>query len=138
MIALSDTGLAGGLSLFGACTMKRSICTLAVALVLSTTAWVLAAEGPLMLDVWPGTPPSENRSIGEEKATKERDGKTVVSITNVTKPTLTVYRPEKSKDTGVAVLVCPGGGYNVLAWDHEGEQVARWLNSLGVTAAILK
>lgn len=118
--------------------MKRKIVGLALTLVLSTLAWVVAAEGPLTLDVWPGTPPSENGSVGEEKVTKGRDGKTVVGITNVTKPTLTVYRPEKSNDTGVAVLVCPGGGYNMLAWDHEGEQVARWLNSLGVTAAILK
>src|SRR4029079_11642251 len=58
--------------------------------------------------------------------------------TNVTKPTLTVSRPDPGKDTGMAIVVCPGGGYNVLAWDHEGEQVARWLNSIGVTAALLK
>ena len=38
----------------------------------------------------------------------------------------------------MAIVVCPGGGYNILAWDHEGEQVARWLNSIGVTAAVLK
>ena len=96
------------------------------------------AEGPTTLDVWPGRPPSESGSIGEEKVTTARDGKTIVGITNVSKPTLTVHRPEKSKDTGVAVLVCPGGGYNNLAWDHEGEQVARWLNTLGITAAVLK
>jgi acetyl esterase/lipase len=56
----------------------------------------------------------------------------------VSKPTLTICRPEATKNTGVAVLVFPGGGYNGLAWDHEGEQVARWLNSIGVTAVVLK
>src|SRR5262249_40691305 len=59
-------------------------------------------------------------------------------ITNVSKPTLSIHRPEKDRNSGVAIVVCPGGGYNMLAWDHEGEQVASWLNSIGVTAAVLK
>jgi acetyl esterase/lipase len=62
----------------------------------------------------------------------------IASLTNVSKPTLTVCRPQATKNTGVAVLVFPGGGYNFLSWDHEGEQVAHWLNSIGVTAAVLK
>ena len=62
----------------------------------------------------------------------------VTNLTNVSKPTLTVCRPEATKNAGVAVLVFPGGGYNFLSWDHEGEQVAHWLNSIGVTAAVLK
>jgi acetyl esterase/lipase len=90
------------------------------------------------LDLWPGQAPGENGSIGEEQAKTRDGGKTVTSLTNVTKPTLTVSRPEKDKDTGVAIVVCPGGGYNNLAWDHEGTQVVRWLNSIGVTAALLK
>ena len=49
-----------------------------------------------------------------------------------------MYRAEAAKNAGVAVLVFPGGGYNNLAWDHEGEQVARWLNTIGVTAGVLK
>jgi acetyl esterase/lipase len=100
------------------------------------------ADGPASqtIDLWPGAAPGENGTIGEEQAkTKEVNGaKVVTSLTNVTKPTITVYRPDKDKDTGVAIVVCPGGGYNNLAWDHEGEQVARWLNSIGVTAALLK
>jgi len=51
---------------------------------------------------------------------------------------MTVFRPAKDKDTGTAVVVCPGGGYNILAWDLEGTEVATWLNSLGVTAVVLK
>jgi acetyl esterase/lipase len=53
-------------------------------------------------------------------------------------PTITLYRPEPDKATGASVVVCPGGGYGGLAMDHEGKQVAEWLNSLGVTAFVLK
>src|SRR5205814_6221479 len=59
-------------------------------------------------------------------------------VTNVTKPTITIYRPTKVKDTGAAVVICPGGGYWNLYWQLEGEEVAAWLNSLGVTGIILK
>src|SRR5260370_41577876 len=59
-------------------------------------------------------------------------------ITNVTKPTITIFRPEKDKDSGTAMLICPGGGYWNLYWELEGEEVARWLNALGVPGIILK
>jgi len=54
------------------------------------------------------------------------------------KPTLTIYLPPKEKATGAAVVICPGGGYGFLAMDHEGHQIAQWLNSLGVAGFILK
>jgi acetyl esterase/lipase len=94
--------------------------------------------GAKTLELWPGTPPGENGSIGEEVAKTKGDPPVVTSLTNVTKPTLTIHRPDRNNDTGVAIVVCPGGAYTNLAWDHEGEQVARWLNSIGVTAALLK
>ena len=56
----------------------------------------------------------------------------------MTKPTITVYRPKKEQDTGAATLICPGGGYNILAWDLEGTEVADWLNTIGVTGIVLK
>jgi acetyl esterase/lipase len=59
-------------------------------------------------------------------------------ITGVTRPTLTIYRPAKDKDTGTAMLICPGGGYWNLYWELEGEEVAAWVNSLGVTGILLK
>jgi acetyl esterase/lipase len=90
------------------------------------------------IDLWPGSPPGDSdadrKAIGDEE-TKTKDGN-VTSVTKVTKPTLKVFRPDKAN--GVAIVVCPGGGYNNLAWEHEGEMVGRWLNSLGVTAAVLK
>jgi acetyl esterase/lipase len=54
------------------------------------------------------------------------------------KPTLTIYLPPKEKNTGAAVVICPGGGYGHLAMDHEGRQITQWLNSLGVAGFILK
>jgi acetyl esterase/lipase len=65
-------------------------------------------------------------------------GKRVVRIGNVSTPTITLYRPPQDKDTGVAVVVCPGGGYEILALDLEGTEVCHWLNSVGVTAVLLK
>ena len=59
-------------------------------------------------------------------------------ITDVTKPTLTIYQPAKDKNTGTAMLICPGGGYYNLYWQLEGEEVAAWLKSIGVTGIILK
>jgi acetyl esterase/lipase len=56
----------------------------------------------------------------------------------VTDPTLTLFRAPAAKANGAAVLICPGGAYNILAWNKEGTEVAEWLNSLGVTAAVLK
>jgi len=53
-------------------------------------------------------------------------------------PTLTVYLPDPGRATGTAVVICPGGGYQMLAVDHEGRDVARWLNSLGVAAFVLR
>jgi acetyl esterase/lipase len=102
----------------------------------------LAAE-PLVLDVWPGKPPGLTGDIGPEKIQTPPGGrsvseKTVMRLTNVSRPTLTVYRPAKDKDTGAAVLINPGGAYNILAWDLEGTEVAAWLNSIGVTGIVLK
>lgn len=61
-----------------------------------------------------------------------------VRVQKVTNPTLSVYLPAKEKANGSAIVICPGGGYALLAYDHEGIQIAKWFNNLGVTAFILK
>jgi acetyl esterase/lipase len=107
--------------------------------VLLGVASAAAADKPLTLDVWPGRAPGESGDPGEEKFLEQKPGeKPVKRLTDVSRPTLTVYRPARDKDTGAAVVICPGGGYNILAWDLEGEEVAAWLNSVGVTGIILK
>lgn len=100
---------------------------------------IVGAEKPPVINVWPGNPPGETKDIPEEGVLPDRPGQRKVQrITNVSKPTLTIYRPAKEKDTGAAVLICPGGGYHILAWDLEGVEVAKWLNSIGVTGVVLK
>ena len=110
-------------------------------------AWsAVEADKPLVVEIWPGRIPDESGNIGEEKfrMSPKLDRKQVEVteptklVTNVTKPTLTIYRPAKDKDTGTAVLICPGGGYWDLYWQLEGEEVAAWLNSIGATGIILK
>ena len=103
----------------------------------------LTAVAPTPIDLWPGTAPGETKDLGKEQdTTKTNDnlvaGKRVIRLGNVSKPTLTIYEPSKVKPTGAAVLVCPGGAYYVLALDLEGTEVCEWLNSIGVTAALLK
>src|SRR5262245_22489830 len=109
-----------------------------IGLLVCTTA--AAADKPMTLDVWPGKVPGETGSVGEEKFQEPRPNETkpVKRLTNVSKPTLTVFRPAKENDTGAAVVIAPGGGYNILAWDLEGEEVAAWLNKIGVTGIVLK
>ena len=98
-----------------------------------------AGEPTLTLDVWPDKAPGETGSIGPEKVEDQKPGEKLVKrVTNVIHPTLSVFRPARDKDTGVAVVICPGGGYNILAFDLEGEEVATWLNSIGVTGIVLK
>lgn len=103
-----------------------------------------AAQEVEPISVWPDKVPGEKGDIGPETDTTKpgQDGdkpeRYVIRQGNVSLPTLTVYHPPKDKDTGAAVLVCPGGGYSILALNLEGTEVCRWLNSVGVTAVLLK
>lgn len=118
-----------------------TICAAAVLTAFTLESGDLFAEpasqvgDPILL--WPGAAPGEKGDIDPEKSIDKGDG--LVRLTNVTQPTITVYRPGKGiKNTGAAVLVCPGGGYNILAMSHEGSDVCKWLNQLGITAVLLK
>ena len=62
----------------------------------------------------------------------------VIRLTDITNPSLTVFKPKISNDSKAAIIVCPGGGYSILAVDKEGTEVAEWLNSLGYTAFVLQ
>jgi len=100
-----------------------------------------ASNDPIPL--WPQTAPGDKGELGEEHdTTKASDGlvagKTVIRTGNVSRPTITICRPPKEKDTGAAVVVCPGGGYYILAMDLEGTEIVEWLNSIGVTGILLK
>ena len=113
---------------------------LSICLLLSAIGSANAAE-PLVVELWPGKPPKDVGIEGEEHTRLYESpilkGPTKL-ITNVTRPTLTIYQPPKDKNTGTAMLICPGGGYHNLFWELEGEEVAAWLNSQGMTGIILK
>ena len=108
---------------------------------------VAGADNPQVVEIWPGKVPDESGGIGAEYVRmsppmSERKQVEVTEqtrlVTNVTKPTLTIYRPAKEKETGTAMLIWPGGGYWNLYWQLEGEEVAAWANSIGVTGILLK
>jgi acetyl esterase/lipase len=116
------------------------------AAILCAAEAALAADPPLVVPLWPDKPPDENAPAGPERVhlSRQLDQSQVEVteptrlITDVSTPTLTIYRPPREKDTRTAVLICPGGGYWDLYWQLEGEEVAGWLNSIGVTGIILK
>lgn len=117
--------------------MKRI--TLPISLLLVTVVCPnLTAVERLELKLWPGKAPGETGDIGPERELPDRGGKPVVRLTDVSEPTITVFQPPKEKANGCCVVVCPGGGYHILAWDLEGTEVAQWLNSIGVTGVVLK
>lgn len=94
-----------------------------------------------VVPVWPSDAPGEQGKLGKpEQAIVGERGKNppITRVHNVSKPTLTVYLPPKDKANGAAVMICPGGGYHILAWDLEGVEVAKWLNSIGVAGVVLK
>ncbi len=103
----------------------------------------LSAAEPEIVNVWPGKPPGETKELPPEINTTKPEDKPVgdrpiIKLTNVSTPTLAIYRPAKETDTGAAVIICPGGGHYILAYDHEGTEVAEWLNGIGVTGIVLK
>jgi acetyl esterase/lipase len=113
-----------------------------VPLLLSCLSSGLAAE-PAPIPLWPGVAPDEPKPLPPEAdMTKPTDpliaGRRIIKLGNVSTPTITIYRPDPAKDTGATVVVCPGGGYHILALDLEGTEVCTWLNSIGVTGVLLK
>lgn len=112
---------------------------------LVVVGWALSASAaePVVLNLWPGKPPGETKELPPEAdTTKDTDrliaGRRIIKLGNVSTPQLAVYRAPKAKDTGASMIICPGGGHNILAYDLEGTEVAEWLNGFGVTGIVLK
>lgn len=89
------------------------------------------------MELWPEGVPNEikNDTVFEETTTGDNG---IVRVKYVKTPNLKLFLPEKDKATGAAVIICPGGGYSILAIDHEGYKVAEWLKSIGVAGIVLK
>jgi len=118
-----------------------SLAVLAIGVHAQTAVWQPSA-GHTQVPIWPGTPPDTQPLAGPESATTQTTtelvaGKPWTYISHVSQPTMTVY-PPAGKNTGVAVVVFPGGGYRILAIDLEGTEVCDWLTSRGITCVLLK
>ncbi|HWA63688.1 MAG TPA: hypothetical protein VG939_20085, partial [Caulobacteraceae bacterium] len=97
----------------------------------------LAADEVIRL--WPGAPPVEGASAGPEQAYVGMVGRTATTMyRNVSDPSLHVFRPDPAKANGVGVIIAPGGGWQILAWEHEGVVLARWLAARGYAAFVLR
>ncbi|HEY1427730.1 MAG TPA: alpha/beta hydrolase [Caulobacteraceae bacterium] len=112
--------LAGGLlALAGAGTVVRA----------GPAVWQ-PSPGHTQVPIWPGTPPDQPSMPGPESVRQ-------MAVANVTRPTMTLYAP-RGKNTGVAIVVLPGGGFQILAMDLEGAEICDWLTARGVTCVLLK
>jgi acetyl esterase/lipase len=119
------------------------IATMMVCGILLNPSFSTFAGEPEILSVWPSKPPGETKEFPEEMEVTQGGpkivaGKPIYLLTNVSKPELAVYRPNREHNTGMSVVICPGGGHNLLAYDLEGTEIAQWLNSLGHTGIVLK
>ena len=92
-------------------------------------AW---AQQQPVIQLWPGDAPGSEGQTAPEAVDAQ------AHVTSVHHPSITVFQPPDGHVSGTAVLVCPGGGHRYLSMENEGYSVARWLNSLGVTAFVLK
>ncbi|MEY2487358.1 MAG: hypothetical protein QOH39_3006 [Verrucomicrobiota bacterium] len=106
-----------------------------------TTVWQ-PSPGHTQIPIWPKEPPDAQTVRGSERVYTEPDkpvlGETMMTwVENVSQPTMTVYSP-KGDNTGVAVIVFPGGGYQELAIDLQGTEICEWLTSKGITGVLLK
>ena len=135
--------------------MNRKLLFVAAATLLIAGAWAQAPvsaptsapgwtppAGLVTMLIWPGTPPGATPGLPPEvnvntAGTKMMAGRPYIRLGNVSTPTITVF-PPKGKNTGAAIVVFPGGGYQILSMDLEGTEVCDWLNQIGVYCVLLK
>jgi len=127
--------------------MKKWALIVAMSIPFSTCGFAQAPAWPpspdhLTMPIWPGTAPGEKANMPAEynvnaAGTKTMAGRPYIRLTNVSTPTITLYKPTV-KNTGAAIVVFPGGGYQILSMDLEGTEVCDWLNQIGVTCVLLK
>lgn len=100
---------------------------------LLTGAMVFAElkEADLVMNLWPGSEKIENKERAETKGG-------ITRVHDVSRPSISLYKAEDKGTPNAAVVICPGGGYSILAIDLEGTEIAEWLNSVGISAVILR
>ncbi|TWT39841.1 Acetylxylan esterase precursor [Thalassoglobus neptunius] len=127
--------------------MNRSVLKFGLLWLAVVAACVIPSQSVVaqdnVLKLWPSTPPNDDREVGpEQDFTKPEDrliaGRRIIKLGNVSTPEMHVYLAPEEIRNGSSVVICPGGGFSILAWDLEGTEVAEWLNGLGVSAIVLK
>src|SRR5450755_171208 len=131
-----------GRGLLATCLLALSNSAAAIAPEAHAAVW-RPSPGHVQVAIWPGKAPDAVADTKPEsvrnQATDTKPGsvRNWTAVTDVSQPTMTVYAP-KGHNTGVAVVVFPGGGYQVLAMDLEGTEICAWLTSRGMTCILLK
>lgn len=113
--------------------MKQLLTIIALFLIMQTNY----SQSMEVIHLWPNEVPGAS----EEKAAaviSDNSSRNVTRIAKVTNPLLEVFRPTKGNDNGSSIIICPGGGYQILAIDLEGYEIAQWLSNLGYTAFVLQ
>ncbi len=129
-------------TMLACCIASVATPVFSTSLVAQSGADSVKVDADQVISVWPGEPPAWVAPNQPEQDTTGTDGRTVagervIRLGNVSAPELHVYRPTKI-DHGTTVVICPGGGYSILAWDLEGTEIAKWFQSIGVTGVVLK
>ena len=98
------------------------------------------AADPTEIRLWPDVAPGSEGASNVKESVQERGtpGKPDRMVEGVTVPVVTLYRPDAARNTGTAIVICPGGGYSSVVIDKAGHEIARYLESIGVTAIVLK
>ena len=118
--------------------LEMQVFRLAIAMFCGSLCSFALSADPAELEIWPGKLPAGSVELAPDVIAKLNSERTEARIRFVDRATLTVYPAPKKSANGCAVIICPGGGYNILAWPKEGLEVAEWFNSIGVTAFVLK
>lgn len=105
---------------------------------LSMVMTAVPLPGAEIIPLWPGAVPGESKPLENPESLDVSGKDGIARMSNVSLPGMEWYPAPKETNTGTAIIVCPGGGYNILAYEHEGSKVCEWLNSIGVNAVLLK
>jgi hypothetical protein len=101
-----------------------------IILIFAFTPFLTYSQNKEMIYLWPGKVPGEQKEKQDALVAPSKNDN-VIRLSEVTNPAIGIRLADPSKSNGRSVIVCPGGGYSILAWDLEGTEIADWLNNLG-------
>jgi acetyl esterase/lipase len=106
-------------------------------LMLMATSIVSFSQKKETIYLWPGKVPGEAKEKNQPSVAASKNDN-ILRLSEITNPSIEIWLPDKARQNGSSVIICPGGGYSILAWDLEGTEIAAWLNNLGYTAFVLQ